>query len=375
MSGIKGIVKESNAHVWPNINSFEPTSRPDRLRKQADILRISKDARRRLEWYLWHEEKGADVSLTCRHFGIARKTFYKWQKIFVTGRLNGLEDKSRAPRRVRQKEFTQEQYLRFLPLRRKYLRYGKEKLLRIYRETYPEDIKASSWKFQKMIERSGLYYSPRQNANLQRKKQRSRGKPRPKIHTLPKVAREGFLVCLDTVQRSANGQTRFIYTAVDYHSKIAFAHAYRTHTSKAAEDFLMRLYCLLEGRIANIQTDNGSEFLKHFDNRLTKLNIPHYFSRPRTPKDNGRNERFNRTMSDEFLQMGNMTDDLTLLNHRLTEWLVEYNFHRPHQALKYLTPIQFHYRQVKVLPMCPSSTPLCKKWYVRKLVELHIHTS
>lgn len=349
--------KQSTAHIWPAINSFEPSSRPVRLRAQAGVLKLSPDARKRLEWYIWHEGKGnGDVSLTCRHFGIARKTFYKWQKLFDSGNLRGLEEKSRAPKNVRQKEFTQEQYLRFLPLRRKYLRYGKEKLLRIYSRGFPTDRKISAWKIQKMIERSGLYYSPKQNANIQRKKQRSLGKPRPKIQTLSKEDREGFLICLDTVQRSANGQTRFIYTAVDYYSKIAFAHAYTRHTSKAAEDFLMRLYCLLEGRIANIQTDNGSEFLKHFDERLTKLKIPHYFSRPRTPKDNGRNERFNRTMSDEFLQMGNMTDDLAILNYKLTEWLVEYNFRRPHQALNYETPIQYHYRKQKVLPMCPSST-------------------
>ncbi len=328
----------STAHIWPRINSFEPSSRPKRLRAQADVLALSHDARKRLEWYIWHECKGKDVSLTCRYFDIARKTFYKWQKAFDSGNLRGLEEKSRAPQRIRQKEFTQEQYLCFLPLREKYLRYGKEKLLCIYRREHPTDTKISSWKIQKMIERSGLYYNPKQHAHIQRKKRRSLGKPRPKIQTLAKEDREGFLICLDTVQRSCNGQTRFIYTAVDYHSKIAFAHAYTRHTSKAAEDFLMRLYCLLEGRIANIQTDNGSEFLKHFDECLTKLKIPHYFSRPRTPKDNGRNERFNRTMSDEFLQMGNMTDDLTLLNHRLTELLVEYSFQIPHRS-EYRSPI------------------------------------
>lgn len=347
----------SRDNVYYLPSSYEPLSRPERLRRQAGVLKLSKDARLKLGWFIWHEEQGGqDVALTCRRFGIARKTFYKWKKPFDAGRLEGLEEKSRAPKRVRQKEFTQEQYLRFLPLRRKYLRYGKEKLLRIYQAAFPEDAGISAWKIQKMIEKSGLYYHALWNAHVQRKKQRTLKKPRPKIQTLAKEAREGFLLCLDTVQRSANGQTRFIYTAVDFYSKIAFAHAYQKHTSKAAEDFLMRLYCLLEGRIANIQTDNGSEFLKHFDDRLTKLKIPHYFSRPRTPKDNGRNERFNRTMSDEFLQMGNMTDDLVVLNHKLTEWLVEYNFHRPHQALNYQTPIAFHYKEQKVLPMCPSST-------------------
>jgi hypothetical protein len=39
-------------------------------------------------------------------------------------------------------------------------------------------------------------------------------------------------------------------------------------------------------------------------------------------------------------------------NKKLTEWLIEYNFHRPHEALGYETPIEFN----KVLPMYPSGT-------------------
>jgi len=40
----------------------------------------------------------------------------------------------------------------------------------------------------------------------------------------------------------------------------------------------------------------------------------------------------------------------------LTEWLVEYNFERPHQSLDYLTPIEFTQKYTKVLPMWSSST-------------------
>jgi transposase InsO family protein len=158
------------------------------------------------------------------------------------------------------------------------------------------------------------------------------------------------------VQRSDKGSTRYIYTAVDKYSKVAFAHAYTRHSSRAARDFLYRLHYLLDGRITNIQTDNGSEFEGHFAQGLKDLGIEHYYSRVRTPKDNGSNERFNRTLSEECLQMGNMTENLELLNRRLTDWLVEYNFHRPHQALGYESPMNYHYRKQKVLPMYPSST-------------------
>jgi transposase InsO family protein len=54
--------------------------------------------------------------------------------------------------------------------------------------------------------------------------------------------------------------------------------------------------------------------------------------------------------------MGNMTTETTEFNRRLTEWLIEYNFRRPHQSLGYLSPINFIYRHQRLLPMYPSST-------------------
>ena len=91
------------------------------------------------------------------------------------------------------------------------------------------------------------------------------------------------------------------------------------------------------------------------------LKLEHYFSRPRTPKDNAFDERFNRTLQDEFIALGHLTDDCAIFNRELTEWLIEYNFHRPHQSLRYETPIQFHNQHYKVLPMYPASTIYCKK--------------
>ncbi|KKW45056.1 MAG: ABC transporter, permease protein [Parcubacteria group bacterium GW2011_GWB1_56_8] len=67
-------------------------------------------------------------------------------------------------------------------------------------------------------------------------------------------------------------------------------------------------------------------------------------------------ERFNRTLKDEFISLGNAVTDCALFNQKLTEWLVEYNFHRPHQALGYEVPVEYHYKHQKVLPMSPSST-------------------
>jgi transposase InsO family protein len=67
-------------------------------------------------------------------------------------------------------------------------------------------------------------------------------------------------------------------------------------------------------------------------------------------------ERFNRTLKEEFIALGNFTPDPVQFNQELTEWLVEYVFHRPHQSLGYLTPWEFYQKTAKVLPMYSSCT-------------------
>ena len=49
---------------------------------------------------------------------------------------------------------------------------------------------------------------------------------------------------------------------------------------------------------------------------ILALCLAHYWSRVRTPKDIGQNERFNRTLSVEFIQMGNAGTDQAQLRTR-----------------------------------------------------------
>jgi transposase InsO family protein len=338
-------------------------SRPHRLRfrdehkrwrKLAELLRLSRAARGRLEWIIFWEKNKQDVSLTARHFGIARKTFYKWQTRFNKDFLRGLEEESRVPHRRRSRQYTARQYENVCYLRQQYIRYGKMKILEIYRRTHPDDHSISAWKVQCIIKAAGLYHEPAKQGRINRRRAMAHAKK--KITELKRKPMSGFLLCLDTIVRYWNGKKRYILTAIDRHTKLGFARMYTTHSSQSAKDFLERLHLLLDGKIENVQTDNGSEFHKHFDNACASLGLEHYWSRVRTPKDNAVNERFNRTVQDEFLSLGNMTADTVQFNQRITEWLIEYNFRRPHQTLNYMPPMNFIFKYHKVLPMYPSST-------------------
>lgn len=317
----------------------------------ASLPTLSKEAKKRLKWMDYYR-KCQNASQTCRYFGISRKTFYYWKKRYNPYHLESLEEKSRRPHNTRRWEVSRKQELRIITLRKQYIRYGKEKLKILYRQIYKEPV--SSWKIQRVIEKHQLYYHPVKTFKLRKK--RKRNQPKRRITELKKEQRQGFLVAFDGLTVHWNKYKRYVLTAIDIYSKIAFARMYKSKHSKNAADFLKRIHYLLEGKIENIQTDNGSEFAKDFGTAIQNLNLDRYFSRPRTPQDNSFDERFNRTLKEEFIQLGNLTYDCNIFNKKLTEWLIEYNFHRPHQSLGYETPISFHYKHHKVLPMYPSST-------------------
>lgn len=318
----------------------------------ASLPILSRDAKRRLQWMDYYRNT-QNATKTCHHFGIARETFYEWKRRYNPFHLGSLEEKSRRPKRTRQWDVSRREEFRILCLRRTHLRWGKMKLRMLYEQIYGTRI--SSWKIQRVVETHQLYYHPSSTMKLKKKRRNNQAKKR--ITELKKEKRTGFLIALDTVVRYRAGMKRYIVTGIDTHSKIAFARMYPGHSSRHAADFLKRLHYLFEGRIENIQTDNGSEFAHEFRKAADSLRLSHYLSRPKTPTDNPCEERFNRTLEEEFIQMGHMTTDCDVFNKRLTEWLIEYNFKRPHQALGYMVPVEYHYKNQKVSGMYPSSTP------------------
>jgi transposase InsO family protein len=298
---------------------------------------LSKAAKCRLAWMDYYRKCG-NAAKTCRYFGISRETFYYWKQRYHPYQLTTLESKSRRPKNTRRWEVGRLQELRIIALRKAHIRYGKMKLRVLYEREYGENI--SSWKIQRVIEKHHLYFNPQKTEKIRKK--RRVGQVKRRITELLKEKRSGFLLALDTIVIYFMGVKRYILTAVDEFGKIGFARMYPSKHSKYARDFLKRLWYLFDGRIENITRDNGTEFAGEFDVAVQELGLGSYYSRPKTPTDNPVNERFNRTLEEEFIALGNMTPDCDIFNKRLTEWIIEYNLKRPHEALAYMTPVEFN---------------------------------
>ena len=148
------------------------------------------------------------------------------------------------------------------------------------------------------------------------------------------------VVEVDTIVRFVNGIRRYIITAIDTETRFAFAAAYKNHSSASAADFLSKYLQLAS--IPALQTDNGSEFAGYFDDACTRLTIRRYHTYPRCPKMNSHVERFNRTLSEEFIDHHRMLlrDDIGTFNEKLVDYLLWYNAERPHESLSLRSPLQ-----------------------------------
>ena len=334
-----------------------------RYRETVKILHLSKDARNRLEWMIFYDTKASrNASLVARHFGISRKTFHKWLKLFDPENLSSLEDRSCAPINKRKPEYTYQQAIRMQQLRTKYPTLGRDKLIPIYLEEYGETLKAQAAKrivcdfklyAKRAIRKHGAWAS---------------GVKKKRLTDLALKPFAGFLVEADTIVIYFSNEKRYILTAIDYHSRFAFAYMYKTKTSKNAADFLRRIVLLFGGNIENIHIDNGSEFKKSFQKAACDLGIELLHARPHTPKDKPLIERFNGTIQQEYIDLGNFTLDVEEFNRNLINWLIFYNFKRPHHSLKLKRPIEYVtlktdrlFNTSKVLPRYSPITLSCFK--------------
>src|SRR3989338_796346 len=311
--------------------------------------------------------------VTCRMFKISRKTFYKWLNRYEGSgkKIASLEDESKAPHTTRSVVLSYEEEMQIKHLREKRIRLGKKKLQILYKKQYKTYI--SQHHIQYVIEKHHLYYDPIAAKRIRTKKKQP-GATKIRINQVNLkdylTTEKPFFFATDTIVLYLPGcMKRYIITAVEWEKKLAYARVYKNKSSLSTFDFLMRLTMLVDGRIACVLSDNGSEFSKYFDEACRKLKITHLHTRVKTPKDNAVDERFNRTVQEEFMEVDEYfepclaEDDLTEANNHLTQWLIFYNFERPHQTLKYLSPAEWYntrYQLTEVSPMYPAITLSCK---------------
>jgi transposase InsO family protein len=313
-----------------------------RLPKGAAALHYLADPSRQARFRLKILEYGKthSVAATCRHFDIARSTYYRWRNRFVPSRLASLESRSSRPHTCRHPTWRADQVIRVRELRTQYPRTGKEKIALALRDeglhlsaSMTGRILTHLHKTQQLREPRSVSWRP----NSRHRRPYATRKPRDYSACEP-----GDLIQLDTMQlRPLPGLIRSQFTAIDTVSRETVVDVYSTASAGLATAFLERLITSLSSPVRAIQVDGGSEFMAEFEQACQAKGIKLFVLPPRSPKLNGRVERANRTYRNEFYECYDGDLDLSSLRSALYAFQDSYNRHRPHQALGYLTPRAF----------------------------------
>jgi transposase InsO family protein len=134
----------------------------------------------------------------------------------------------------------------------------------------------------------------------------------------------------------------FAHVAIDDHSRVGHVEILPDETGETVTAHFVRVvrwYRKRGIRVEQVLTDNGPGYRsKLFAAACAELGIRHLFTRPYTPRTNGKAERFIQTMLREwaYARPYRTSNQRT---RRLPAWLEFYNRRRPHTALGYRAPI------------------------------------
>ena len=288
-------------------------------------------------------QQGRPVAHVADEMGISRACAYKWWKRFRCEGWRGLEDRSSRPRSCPH-QTSRALERRIEQLRRRH-KLGPARIAGIL------GVPAST--VHRVLVRQGL--------NRLSWMDRPTGRVIRRIHT----DRPGELVHVDTKKLGripegggwrAHGRATarpghehrtlgyaYIHSAVDAYSRLAYSEILDAENKQTCTAFLGRAHewFATHGiRIERVLTDNGRGYISHHWRDLCEqLGVRHTRTRPYHPATNGKVERFNRTLLDEWAYVRVYRSD-SARNRALDRWLHLYNHHRAHTALAGHTPME-----------------------------------
>lgn len=164
---------------------------------------------------------------------------------------------------------------------------------------------------------------------------------------LARFSRPGHKVTGDRTSSGAARRERigyeFCHSIIDDHTRIAYTEIHPDENAETVTGFVTRalvFYTALSIEPKRLQTDNAWAYVKNRSLRelLTQRGIQHRRIPPRTPKRNGKIERYQQTLAREWAY-GQRYRNSDARSAALPIWLTHYNYARNHSSLQNRPPI------------------------------------
>jgi len=279
-------------------------------------------------------EQGWTLVRAAEHFRVSLPTATKWVRRFRAEDREGLTDRSSRPARLRSP--TSEN----VRARVRELRLERRTMRQIALET-----KLSITTVRRILTAAGMnrlkYLDPAPPA-----RRYEHPAPGMMLHIdakkLARIEKVGHRITGDRRGSVDGAGWEYAFVAIDDHTRIAFSAMQPNERGESALAFLeqaLAYYRSLGIVIQRVMTDNGACFRSRaFTSLLRRLGIKHTYTRPYTPRTNGKAERFIQTLQREwaYARTYHHSRDRAAA---LPSFIHNYNWHRDHGALDYRPPI------------------------------------
>lgn len=347
-------------------NPLQPMFTLAEVRLNPKRYYLSIKAKKYLLWMyiLFYEEDGV-VSVAARKIGISRQWLSYLKNVFERHKRDprSLEPRSRAPLHCKERKRISKEYEQLIIKERDASPgWGAAKIQRILFRDHAVSVGSSTVNrylhTHKKIDPKISEKNTQAWRNKKLREQDAATKPVLRVkHRPPKEIKDykpGALIEKDMKYVVKQGQyidrgedmvrDTFWYqhTEIDSFTRIRAVELVKDSSSATATQAHKRAVARFPFSVACENTDNGSENNGDFTDMMQAQNVFHFYSKVGTPTDNPRVERSHLTDDNEFYNRGSIQTTLEKQREETLKWEWTYNYKRPHQALGYLTPMEFY---------------------------------
>lgn len=278
--------------------------------------------------------KGHARAEVAAQFGVSVRTVDKWVQRYRAEGVGGLEGRSSRPRRS-PGATARELELAVVALRRQ----------RLTLVAIAQQLGLSRATVARICGRAGLNRLSRLDPPPPVVRY-ERAQPGELLHLdikkLGRILRVGHRITGQRIETHRDAGWEYVHVAIDDASRVAYSQVLPDEEGLSASAFLRAAVAYYAGMgvtVKEIMTDNGGCYRsRDFAQTCRDLGLRHRFTKPYTPRTNGKAERFIQSALREWAYARAYKRSQERIA-ALPRWLHSYNWHRPHASLAGRPPI------------------------------------